>query len=530
MHMISLKFKSVLILSFSTIFTLQAQGVYDGYVLYDAGNSVQLVNKEKQVVWTWDNLPSNPYGVYLTENGTLLRPCETEEEGIDWAVSFGAVQELDKFGNILWEFHYKNDSVTGHHDIQPMPNGNFLMIAYEIKSQEDAQARGFDTEYDIMLEQILEIKPPKPESPDVQVVWKWHIWDHLTIGNEQHLFNVNMGTKSAFPPSDGSVEWMHMNGIQYNAKLDQIIFSSRYFSEIYIIDHSTTTAEAAGHTGGKGGMGGDILFRWGNPENYGSTSKRWIANAVHCPSWIPDGFPGAGNLIAFINTIVDTSEADTTEEEEGIGRTQPGTTGWGTSNSAIYEVSPQLKGTHNYESGELLAPIWSFEEISSAYMSGVQRLPNGNTFICEAANSRFLEVSQDGMVVWEYKAEPAQPAQDSGFVRNRFGNITPRATKYGAAHEGIQKVLDPTYSPRPENRNSQISGFPLLKFDGRKLKIQGLGGEAQLGVYRLSGDMVSNHKVFKNHSDISLNHLDQGVYFLKLTFNGRDKTQVIYKL
>jgi len=35
-----------------------------------------------------------------------------------------------------------------------------------------------------------------------------------------------------------------------------------------VIDHSTTTAQAAGHSGGTYGKGGDLLYRWGNPNAY----------------------------------------------------------------------------------------------------------------------------------------------------------------------------------------------------------------------------------------------------------------------
>ena len=69
-------------------------------------------------------------------------------------------------------------------------------------------------------------------------------------------------------PSAHDNDWTHVNAVDYNASLDQIIISARHLSEVYIIDHSTTTAEAAGHTGGNANMGGDFLWRWGNPQIY----------------------------------------------------------------------------------------------------------------------------------------------------------------------------------------------------------------------------------------------------------------------
>jgi len=52
--------------------------------------------------------------------------------------------------------------------------------------------------------------------------------------------------------------------------------------------------------------------------------------------------------------------------------------------------------------------VWNYRDSSSmmsffsSYISGVQRLPNGNTFITEGIPGRMFEVTPEGQVVWEY--------------------------------------------------------------------------------------------------------------------------------
>jgi len=76
-------------------------------------------------------------------------------------------------------------------------------------------------------------------------------------------------------------------------------------------------------------------------------------------------------------------------------------------------------------------PWWGFY---SAYMSNCQRLPNGNTLVCEAQTGRIFEITKTGTVVWEF-INPFAPSFDPVYGHNR---IIPRACRYGPEYEGLK--------------------------------------------------------------------------------------------
>src|SRR5262249_42027752 len=104
------------------------------------------------------------------------------------------------------------------------------------------------------------------------------------------------------PPRKPDPDWLHTNSVDYDADHDLVLFSSPRLSEICVIDHGTTTAEAASHAGGRRGHGGDILWRYGNPKNYGAggdEERRLFGQ--HDARWIRAGRPGAGHVLVFNN-------------------------------------------------------------------------------------------------------------------------------------------------------------------------------------------------------------------------------------
>ena len=41
---------------------------------------------------------------------------------------------------MVWDFFFSNSDHQQHHDIEPMPGGNVLLIAWERKTQAEAEA------------------------------------------------------------------------------------------------------------------------------------------------------------------------------------------------------------------------------------------------------------------------------------------------------------------------------------------------------------------------------------------------------
>ena len=186
-------------------------------------------------------------------------------------------------------------------------------------------------------------------------------------------------------------DWTHFNSVDYNAELDQVLVSVHDFSEIWILDHSTTTSEAAGHTGGKSGKGGDLLYRWGNPRVYraGTVADQKLF-AQHNAHWIPRGLPGEGHVLIFNN-----------------GPRRPDGP-----YSSVDEIIPPVdeKGRYPLKEGSACGPekaYWSYSapkksDFYSSFISGAHRLPNGNTQICSGANGTVFEVTPDKKIVWKY--------------------------------------------------------------------------------------------------------------------------------
>ena len=410
--------------------------VYDGYTLFTVHQKTFLINNCGEIINEWVSNYTPGSSVYLLPNGNLLRPGQLDDGSSDIVIGgAGGIVELYDWNNtLLWSYTYSTGDVRQHHDVYPLPNGNILMLAISVMTETEAIQAGRDpsllSDNELYSEQILELEPVGTNQANI--VWEWNINEHLiqdfdntkdnfgSVENNPQLLDINYLNNN--DPVDN---WLHFNSIQYDEQRDQIVISSRKMSEIYIIDHSTTTAEAASNSGGTYGKGGDLLYRWGNPQAYrnGTSADRKLFGQ-HTPYFIPAGFPNEGSIILFNNGIDRSpsySQVDIISPPE--------------SNLGVYDYTPNtayLPNTTDYTYDEM--PSSGISEFFTSIVSNAQQLPNGNILVCEGREGNFFELNNNDEKVWEYK----NPVKSNNGTTTTQGdpapaastNLTFRAIKY----------------------------------------------------------------------------------------------------
>jgi hypothetical protein len=343
-------------------FLLSSYLVAEDYILISplANNDVYLVDRSGDTVYEWNTNYGPGLSVYLLPDGTLLR-CEGERSEFFRAGGAGGrIALYDKDSNLLWDYEVSDSTKLSHHDIEVMPNGHILIIAWEKKSKEEALSNGLNpnmfSDDEIWSDYIFELDPDTKD-----IVWEWHVWDHLIQDFDSSKSNYGVVSESPdkvninYFGSKDKVDWIHLNSVDYNGETDQILLSSHSFSELWIVNH---------------GENSGIVHRWGNPEAMGQSGDR-VLYAQH------DGiFLDNGNILVFNN---------------GDRKLQP--------------YSEVIELTNLSTDPEI---VWSYSDKENFYamnISGASRLENGNTLICNGPSGEVFEVTPESEIVWSYTNE-----------------------------------------------------------------------------------------------------------------------------
>ena len=249
------------------------------------------------------------------------------------------LRRLDPFSKVLWYYHCRID-----HDYQVLENGNIMIHTITDYMWPELGNELKRNPY------IIEI------TLDKELVWEWHGEKHLgelktLLSQEQWRF-IEARVKNKF-----AFDWAHNNTCQIippNATYEKekaaggpvrfkpgnIIFSYRSLDVIGAIDRQTAK----------------IVWAWGPG----------VLDGQHKPHMLENG-----HILIFDNGTL-----------RGYSR--------------VIEMDPLTDQI-----------VWQYtskpkEKFLSRYISGAQRLPNGNTLICEGGKRHLFEVTPQGQIVWDF--------------------------------------------------------------------------------------------------------------------------------
>ncbi len=364
------------------------------WTLYTGLGTTQthLIDLDGAIVKSWSSAYPPGISVYLHDGGSILRAAnDFSLPGPAGGGVGGRIQIIAWDGTLEWDYVLAGANHRGHHDYRLLPNGNILAIVWERMTAGEAIAMGRDPATvgaEVWSEGIYEIQRTGPTTGDV--VWEWHVWDHLVQDFDPG--KPNFGDPADHPekvdinfiPNGANPDWLHFNGLDYNPELDQIIVSCHAFDELWVFSRDAASS-------------GDLLYRWGNPRAYGrgAVGDQKFFNQ-HNAQWIDEGLPGAGNILVYNN---------------GNGRPAGAF-------SSVEELTPPLlpDGTYTLAPAQAYgpaAPTWICDNAGgstfySSFISGAQRLPNGNTLVCVGASGEFIELAPDCSVEWDHVAGGSQ--------------------------------------------------------------------------------------------------------------------------
>lgn len=197
--------------------------------------------------------------------------------------------------------------------------------------------------------------------PNGKIIWEWHYAPHS---------GEVPGTPA--PPSSIETDWPHLNTIQLlpenpigvqdpRFRAGNLLISPRHMHRIWIVDRDS----------------GEIVWDWGLDVIFGQHQPTMLSN---------------GNILLFDN---------------GRGPTLRGY-------SRVLEITPPEGRIVCSYQADPLDSFWS------PVGSGAQRLPNGNTLICQMnwqQTGRAFEVTQCGDIVWDFW----NPEDDMMYRAVRYG-------------------------------------------------------------------------------------------------------------
>ena len=437
-----------------------------GYTLF-MGRQIGaiLINMNGKVVRQWKDFMGMP--CKMIKGGHILGSLAARDAAIA-SQDFADVTMIDWDGNVEWTFNkydHVNDpdgiewAARQHHDYQMEGNP----VGYPVPGQEVTPDFG-----KMMILTHKDVNKPKISPHQLlddcvieidregNILWEWSVIDHFNeFGFTEEQKNAMYRDPTMRPTGQGDL--FHINCASYvgpNHWYDEgderfnpqnIIMDSRECNIMFIVSHET----------------GEIVWQVG-PDFTKTPELRIFGTIVgpHHTHMIPKGLPGEGHIMVYDNGGWAGYGAPNQFSKTGLKVSRRDGSRVVEFDPTTLEIVWECKGE---EIGATDAPFTT-HYFYSPLTSDAQRLPNGNTFICEGTSGRFMEFTPDNELVWEYNYPrlgsgliyrayripydwvPQLPEQEEVAIE-RIDNteyVLPGAEKFDLEAEGVQVSVEGT--------------------------------------------------------------------------------------
>jgi len=397
-------------------------------------------------VHQWENVCVEEHPAKILPGGYIMGATGQRGRIMDHEDS-NDLSVVDWDGKIIWT--WKKAGV--HHDFQREGNP----VGYYVPGMEPLVDRGKTM---ILSHKVVKNRriSDKRLYDDIifivdyegNVIFKWLASDHFKemgfdVQSATTMYRYPNYTMTRTPGVVGG-DWIHVNSASWlgpNKYFDQgderfhpdnIIYDGRQTNTTGIIDHKT----------------GELVWHMG-PDFTLSKALRKMGPTIglHHAHMIPQGLPGAGNILIFDNGGFG-----------GYGPPNPGAP-MGINNalrdySRVLEIDPiTMEVVWEYNGNK--AGYRDKCRFYSDYVSSAQRLPNGNTLITEGAFGRIFEVTKDYKTVWEYVSPYYNKQENFNLVYRAY------RLPYGYVPQ-LEKPVEKAVIP-PENATLRLKDLTTAK-------------------------------------------------------------------